>query len=610
MRKIFLLLSLWVLPALAGAQIPKSNHVVLVVEENHSYSSVIGSSSMPYLNSLASQNTLFTQYYASTHPSIGNYLMMTTGQIITNNDSFTGTVTQDNIVRHMLTAGKTWKSYAESLPSAGYTGGNTGAYVRRHNPFTYFSDVLNSSVEKLNLVPFTQFANDLNNNALPDLSYIVPNVNDDAHNGTLAQADNWLKANIAPLLSNAQFQKDGILIIVFDESVDTDTAHGGGHIAALMVGPGVKKGFKSGTLYQHQNLLRTIMDALGMNSYPGAAAGAADMADAFTANPSPSPSPTPTPTPRPSPTPTPTPTPTPGPPAPCNAGTVSPSVTICSPANGGTMASPVAVVAVTRDTRVVQFVQAYVDGKAVVTQNGSSLNAPLSMSTGTHRLTVQAKDSAGVIFKQTVNITVGSSPTPTPTPSPTPAPAPSVCTASNVGVRVCSPTGGATVGSPVRFTAAAKSSLPITAMRIYIDNVSAYLTKASSLDASLAIAAGTHHVVVQAWNSGGTVYKTPLTITVATSVAGCVPGSNGVTVCSPSGGAVIASPVQFIAAARSSLGAITAMRIYVDNVSKYSVNAGSVDTSVALAAGAHNLVVQAWDSSGAVYKNARTIMIQ
>ena len=74
---------------------------------------------MPYFNSLASQNVLFTQYYANTHPSIGNYFMITTGQIITNNDSFTGTVTQDNIVRHMLTAGKTWKSYAESLPSVG-----------------------------------------------------------------------------------------------------------------------------------------------------------------------------------------------------------------------------------------------------------------------------------------------------------------------------------------------------------------------------------------------------------------------------------------------------------------------------------------------------------
>lgn len=458
---------------------------------------------MPYFNSLASQNVLFTQYYANTHPSIGNYFMMTTGQIITNNDSFTGTVTQDNIVRHMLSAGTTWKSYAESLPSVGYTGGDTGAYVRRHNPFTYFSDVLNSSVEKLNLVPFTQFATDLNNNSLPDFSFIVPNVNDDAHNGTLTQADNWLKANIAPVLNNAAFQKDGILIIVFDESVDTDTAHGGGHVAALMVGPGVKKAFNSGTLYQHQNLLRTVMDALGMTTYPGAAASAIDMADAFSGGPTPSPTPTPTPSPSPTP-----------------------------------------------------------------------------------------------------------APSPSPTPTPTPTPSPSGCTAATVGVTVCSPISGSTVSSPVRFTAAATSTLPITAMRIYIDNVSAYLTNASSLDASLTVDAGTHNVVVQAWNSGGTVYKTALSITVGASVAGCTASTDGVTVCSPAGGSTVASPVQVTAAAKSSLGPITAMRIYVDNVSEYSVSASSIDTSLALASGSHNLVVQAWDSTGAVYKNARTISVQ
>src|SRR5215472_7471783 len=90
--------------------------VVVVVEENHGYSSVIGNSAMPYLNGLASQYGLATQYYADTHPSIGNYFMMTTGQIITNDDSFMGTVGVDNIVRHLLNAGKTWKSYAESLP--------------------------------------------------------------------------------------------------------------------------------------------------------------------------------------------------------------------------------------------------------------------------------------------------------------------------------------------------------------------------------------------------------------------------------------------------------------------------------------------------------------
>jgi phosphatidylinositol-3-phosphatase len=261
--------------------VPASSHVFLVVEENHKYSDVIGNSAMPYLNSLASRYGLAMQYYANTHPSIGNYFMMSSGQIITNNDSFCGKVSNDNIVRHLITAGKTWKSYAESLPAAGYTGCDTGSYVKRHNPFSYFTDVVNSSTEKWNLVPFTQFSKDLANNQLPAFSFIVPNVLDDAHNGTLAQADYWLKNHIAPLLASSVFQRDGILIIVFDEAETSDTQGGGGHVAALVIGPKVLQGHKSGITYQHQNTLKTLMQALGLTSFPGAASGASGMGDFF-----------------------------------------------------------------------------------------------------------------------------------------------------------------------------------------------------------------------------------------------------------------------------------------------------------------------------------------
>jgi acid phosphatase len=262
--------------------LPSSTHVFLLVEENHGYSSVIGSSSMPYLNSLASKYGLATQYYANTHPSIGNYFMLSAGAIITTNDSLCSTITNDNVVRHLLTAGKTWKSYAESLPSVGYTGCGSGAYVKRHNPTAYFSDVANST-EKNNLVPFTQFSKDRINGTLPNFSFIVPNLNDDAHDGTLTQADNWLKTNIAPLLSSSMFKVggNGILIIVFDESVTSDTAHGGGHVAAVVIGPKVKPGSKTATLYQHQNTLKTLMEALGVKTYPGAAGPAQAITGVF-----------------------------------------------------------------------------------------------------------------------------------------------------------------------------------------------------------------------------------------------------------------------------------------------------------------------------------------
>jgi hypothetical protein len=103
----------------------------------------------------------------------------------------------------------------------------------------------------------------------------------DAHDGSLSTADAWLKKNIAPLIASSTFQKNGILFIVFDESVDSDIQHGGGHIAAVVIGPRVKAGYRSSVLYQHQNLLKTIMKALGLSSFPGSASGAAAMTDFF-----------------------------------------------------------------------------------------------------------------------------------------------------------------------------------------------------------------------------------------------------------------------------------------------------------------------------------------
>jgi len=385
--RLFFSLLLLVQPALLHAQVPKSNHVVLLLEENHSYSSVIGSASMPYLNSLAAQNGLATQYFANTHPSIGNYFMLTTGQIVTNNDALNSTVSVDNLVRHLLTAGKTWKSYAESLPSVGYTGSDVYPYARHHNPLSYFSDVANSSVQKLNLVPFSHFAGDLANHQLPNFSFIIPNMNHDGHDcltgptgctdaQKLATADSWLKSNIAPLLSNPVFQQDGILIIVFDESVDTDTAHGGGHIAAIVIGPGVKKGSKSTALYQHQNVLRTVLDGLGVSTYPGAAATAADMGDLFGA----------------------------APPATCTASTVG--VTVCSPSTGSTVGSPVHFIAAAKSTHPITAIHIYVDNLARFSVNAGVVNTSLAVASGTHSVVLQAWDSTGAIFKSSLTIHV------------------------------------------------------------------------------------------------------------------------------------------------------------------------------------------------------------
>jgi acid phosphatase len=130
-------------------------------------------------------------------------------------------------------------------------------------------------------VPFSQFSSDLGSSQFPDFSFIVPNALDDAHDGSLGTADQWLKINIDPLVQSNTFKNNGLLIVVFDESVQSDSAHGGGHIALVMIGPKVKNGYKSTSFYQHESTLRLILSTLGVNSFPGRAASAPNMGEFF-----------------------------------------------------------------------------------------------------------------------------------------------------------------------------------------------------------------------------------------------------------------------------------------------------------------------------------------
>jgi phosphatidylinositol-3-phosphatase len=274
--------------------VPAFNNVFIVALENQSFENATGG--MPFLNKLAGRYGLAVNYFANTHPSIGNYFWMTTGQNITNDSNFTGTVTVDNIVRQLNLAGKTWHAYAEDIPSIGYTGGDVYPYVKRHNPFAYLSDVLNNPAQANNIVPFSQFSIDLANNQLPNFSFIIPNQFNNSHDcppsipscanaDKLATADQWLQQNIDPLIASTAFRQNGLLVITFDESVNSDIANGGGHVITVVISSKAKQAFQSNTLYQHQNLLRTVDEALGVTTHPGAAATAANMSDFFTTTP-------------------------------------------------------------------------------------------------------------------------------------------------------------------------------------------------------------------------------------------------------------------------------------------------------------------------------------
>jgi len=285
----------------------QSGPVFLVIEENQSLSVL---SQMPYLSSLIPLGGELLDYQGDTHPSQPNYMWLGSGgnDGITSDNCIAAPLTQDNAVRELVAAGVSWRAYMESMPSVGYEGCSAPLYVQRHNPVAMFSDVYNSPAQAANMVPFTQLASDMKAGSLASFNYIVPNLDDDMHNGTPAQADAWLSANVAPLLQTPDFQPGGhgLLIVTVDNGVNfTQYPVTGGPTIWIAVGPDVRPGATSTVPYMHQNTLRLMLGRVGVTVFPQASAGALYMSELFS-----SPTPTPTRTATPTPTRTPTPTPT------------------------------------------------------------------------------------------------------------------------------------------------------------------------------------------------------------------------------------------------------------------------------------------------------------
>lgn len=297
----------------AWAQVPRLQHVFVLVEENQSYKDVIGNAAdMPYLNSLAERYGLATNYFADTHPSINNYFYLTAGRrgtsplfVGASADLYPFDVGGPNIASILTAGGKSWKVYAESLPQKGYIGGDHGDYVKRHNPFAYFETVRSSEVERANIVPFRQLHDDLQHHSLPDYGFIVPNIYNDGHNdpkthsgagcgdhAALQRTDRWLRKNIQPLIASPDFQQGGLLVITYDEACDkgphadlrqrpNGPNDGGGHVATVLVSSRIAPGTTSDRLFHHESIARLTLEALGVDTFPGLAASAPDMSAFF-----------------------------------------------------------------------------------------------------------------------------------------------------------------------------------------------------------------------------------------------------------------------------------------------------------------------------------------
>jgi hypothetical protein len=241
----------------ASGHVPRFSRVVVIVFENKDYSEVVGNPAAPTFNSLARRYALLTNYYAVAHPSLPNYLAMTSGSTrgITS-DCTSCSVDAPNLADTLKTAHKSWKVYAEGLPHPGFTGAGSGLYAKKHVPFLYFKDVLGSRSRLRRIVPLSTFHGDLRANKLPDFALIVPNLCNDMHDCSVATGDAWLGAFLPSLLSSPEL-KGGAVFVVFDEA-NTDNAHGGGHIPVIVAGPLVRPGARATGFLDHYGLLRTI----------------------------------------------------------------------------------------------------------------------------------------------------------------------------------------------------------------------------------------------------------------------------------------------------------------------------------------------------------------
>ena len=216
-------------------------HVIWIWMENHSYNTIIGSSQAPYINSLATACGLATNYHNVSHPSLPNYVSATSGLGYSAIAKFDGDC---NPVPGCVTSaasifgqGETWKAYEESMPSSCQKT-NSGEYAVRHNPPPYFTKLRGCATFD---VPYTRLASDLSAGKLPAFSFVTPNLIDDMHDGTVADGDNWLAANLPTILTSREYTSGSTAVfITWDEGeggTATECATNKTDVAAPAPGP-------------------------------------------------------------------------------------------------------------------------------------------------------------------------------------------------------------------------------------------------------------------------------------------------------------------------------------------------------------------------------------
>ena len=239
-------------PAPAAA-LPRPAHVIVIVEENKSLAQIDGSAHASFINDIAKRGALFTHAHGVMHPSLPNYLALFAGVTNTNGDGCPArgiSAAAPNLGSELLGAHLSFAGYAEALPGTGSTVCAAGTYARKHAPWVAFDNVPKTDSRPLDALP-------ANYDALPTVSFLIPDVDDDMHDGTIDAGDTWLAKHVKPLLAWADAH-DTLVIITWDEGYDASNT-----IPTIFYGPMVKPGRYAETV-NHLNTLRTVEDMYGL----------------------------------------------------------------------------------------------------------------------------------------------------------------------------------------------------------------------------------------------------------------------------------------------------------------------------------------------------------
>ena len=254
----------------AGSRpVPAFKHVIVIVFENKERSSVLGSA--PTFDALGAKYAHLAGYRGVTHPSLPNYLALVSGstQGITS-DCTECIVDAPSLADTLERSKKTWKTYAEGLPSPGWTGPSSGRYAKKHDPFLYFRSIVSKPARRNRVVPLGQLWRDLARRRLPNFALVVPDLCNSTHDCPVSTGDAWLARVAKPLLASPQLA-GSVIFVIYDEGATS--VGGGGETAALALGPAVRRGTTYSPVLNHYGLLRTIEDAWGLTRL-GESAGA------------------------------------------------------------------------------------------------------------------------------------------------------------------------------------------------------------------------------------------------------------------------------------------------------------------------------------------------